>query len=189
MPRGTHPNSLKNLKPWKKGEAPKPPGRGTAGATLREWLNTFAHQELTERDLRALMKGKDVPALKVAAAVLMLRCVEHPDLADFADFIEGRATIAELREAGVDTALVKKAKSRTRTYRTKDGGTVTVTEREIELYDRSGEAFDRICDRAEGKPKHAVDLGGEQGMPLAVRIITPLMPGEEFEEPREPGVT
>jgi hypothetical protein len=74
----------------------------------------------------------------------------------------------ELRAKGINTRMVKKV--RVRAYTDEKGGT-TVT-REVELFDRSGEEFDRIADRTEGKPTQALQVSGE--LPTAVRIITPL---------------
>lgn len=43
MPRGTHPNSLANLRPrpWQPGQSGNPAGRARSGAYISEWLNAL----------------------------------------------------------------------------------------------------------------------------------------------------
>jgi hypothetical protein len=168
-------NKHPNLKPpWKPGESGNPAGRKTAGASVREWMNSFAEAELTPAQLRAISLDESMPATKIAAAQRMLRMIEHPDMADFNPYLGGVLDLEQLKGAGIDTSLIKKAK-----VREFQGETGTTIEREIELRDRSGEEFDRVCDRTEGKPKQAVDVSGSLGMPTAVRLIFDEMDDDE----------
>jgi hypothetical protein len=169
-----HPNSLANLKPFEPGVSGNPKGRKTAGASVREWMNVLGEQDLTVPELRAIAADEKLPALKRAAAERIVRMTERPNLADFADYIDGEVGIKDLAASGIDTAIVKKAKTRKRTYETQAGTSVTEVEREIELHDRSGEEFDRVCDRTEGRPTQAIDVSATN-MPSAVKII--------FDEP------
>jgi hypothetical protein len=151
---------------------PGGPGRKTAGATLQEWANIFAEKNLTELQLRKIWKDKKAPWTKRAAALQILFALSLADLADFSDLLEGTVTVRQLRDAGVDTSMIKKAKSRTTTR--PDGE--TTTEREVELHDRVSDAFDRVCDRTHGRPKQALDV--TTTLPASVEIITPPLPHE-----------
>lgn len=144
----------------KPGEVRNPNGRPPAGLKLKEWLNIFASQSLGEDELRAIAKDKTASWDKRAAACRALRTLENPDLAEFEGYVAGQKTLDELRQAGIDTTAVKKVKERRQVTRCiADGKQLeeTVT-REIELHDRAGEDFDRICDRTDGKPKQSMDV-------------------------------
>jgi hypothetical protein len=155
-----NPKSLDNLvPPWTSETAPRQ-GRVTAGATLREQVNALAQKGLTEAQLRDLSRRKDEPWTRRAAALRILRTLEAGDLADFKDYLDGKADLDELRERGVDTTGVKRAK----VTRTKYG-----EQREIELYDRSGEDFDRVTTQTAGHPVQPQEHRFEQPPTLIVR--------------------
>lgn len=148
---------------FKPGQSGNPAGRPCAGATIKEHINVMAAAELPESELRGIARDARAPWTKRAAANRILRTLETPDLADFQDAVDGVADLQSLRDSGLNTEVVKKMKVKTKTY--KDPTTespVTETEREIELFDRAGEDFDRIIDRTAGKPtqhnKSEVDL-------------------------------
>jgi len=145
MPRGQNERSRKNLKPFKPGQSGNPAGRKTAGATIREHMNAMAEADLTETQLRTIARGKNEPWPRRAAAERILRTLEAGDLADFQTVIAGEKTLAELRDEGVNTELVKKVKP-------VEHGV------EIELFDRAGGDVDRIMDRTEGKPKQTREI-------------------------------
>lgn len=159
----TRARTNQNLIPYKPGESGNPEGRKTAGATLREWFNSLAERGLTEAEVRAIAKDRNAPWPKRSAALRVLRTLEDGDLADMQAFIDGDASLVELREKGVNTAIVKKAKARVRTFTNQDGGTETTIEREIELHDRAGADFDRVSDRTEGKPTQRVEVKDDGG--------------------------
>ena len=163
MPRGTHPNTRKALAEhaFKPGQSGNPAGRPSAGASIRDWLNIMC--EWTAKDLRVIAQDENEPAAKRAAAVRMLLSCEMNDLAAFSPFLEGKKTLAELAEDGVDTSKVKSARVTPGPH----GNSYT-----IELHDRSGSEADRIMDRTEGKPKQAVDIGGGD-TPLQIAISFP----------------
>lgn len=155
---------------WPKGTSGNAKGRPpSAGATLKEWLNSFAHKGLTEAQLRRIARDPKAPMVKRMAADRMVRGV-MPPLADFQKLVSGESTLEELEKDGVDTAVVKKLKERQELG--KEGETVSVT-REIELHNLAGEEFDRIADRTDGKPTQAVDVSGSLGLPATVEFITP----------------
>jgi hypothetical protein len=146
MPRGQHPNSRKNLiPPAKPGEVRNPKGRTTAGASIREYMNAMAEAELTETELRTIARSKVQPWTRRAAAERILRTLETGDVADFLPVVEGKKTLKELRDEGINTEVVKKIKP-------SEHGV------EIELHDRAGADVDRIMDRTDGRPKQTVDV-------------------------------
>jgi hypothetical protein len=158
---------------FKPGQVANPKGRAaSAGTSIREWVNALAARELTELQVRRIARDKKAPLLKRAAAERMLRMVEAGDLADLEPYLDGSKTLAELRKAGINTEVVKKAKA---TRRTDEKG-VEVETRELELHDRAGEEFDRICDRTDGRPTQRMEVEGA-GLPTVVEIITPLTKG------------
>lgn len=111
---------------------------------------------LTERSLRAISKDHRVGSNKRTAAQRLLRMMECGDLADMQGLCDGSQTLAELRESGVNTEVVKKVKTRTRSLM-ENGETVGVeVEREVELHDRSGDEFDRVMDRTKGRPRQEI---------------------------------
>src|SRR5947207_451921 len=115
MARGTNPNSLKNLIPAKPGEIRNPLGRKTAGATVKEWLNTLAEKRVTEAQLRSIARNRKAEWARRTAAERMLRTLEAGDMADFQAFLHGEKSLDELKEAGVNTEVLKKIKVKTRT--------------------------------------------------------------------------
>jgi hypothetical protein len=136
---------------------------------MREWINSLAAAELTEAQLRRVARDKKAPALKRAAAERLIRLVEAGDMADFEPYLAGEKSLEDLRRSGINTEVVKKAKARS--YSNKDGG--LVVEREVELHDRAGVDFDRVCDQTDGKPTQRVEMGGI-AVPTVIEIITPL---------------
>jgi hypothetical protein len=158
--------ALANLKPFPPGRSGNPAGRTTAGAVVKEWLNAFAETKATERELRAIARDPSVEWAKRTAAERMIRTLEAGDLADFQPYLAGEKSLEELRAAGVNTELVKKAKVKVRTH---DDGT-TETEREVELFDRAGVDFDRVLDRTEGKPRQVMEIESAGVAPTVVMM-------------------
>ncbi len=63
------------MPPWKAGQSGNPHGSRNAGATIQDWLNRLATQELTITDLQAI----DKPPAKVIAAQRLIAGMEHPE--------------------------------------------------------------------------------------------------------------
>lgn len=126
----------------------------------------MGEQGLPESELRRIANDPVADWTRRAAAIRIIRTLEAPDLADYEPVLDGSMALPELRTTGVNTAAVKKLKTRTRTD--KDGG--TEIEREIELYDRSGDDFDRVMDQTKGRPQQSIDVttGGE---PITVKVL------------------
>ncbi|HEX8323332.1 MAG TPA: DUF5681 domain-containing protein [Tepidisphaeraceae bacterium] len=149
---------------FKPGQSGNPSGRPkNAGQSLRECINDFVAQQLTEDALRRIARGKDESIVRRAAAERLLRTVEYPDMADFEEVLAGRETLREARERGLNTGLVRKAKRRTIKTQIvggeKDGSELeTEFEVEVELHDRSGTDFDRVSDRTDGRPTQALRI-------------------------------
>lgn len=153
--KGTNPNSLANLKPAKPGEVRNPQGRKTAGASIREWVNSFAEADLTLAQLRKIAKSPKEGWTRRAAAERIIRTMEAGDLADFAGFLKGENNLEDLRAMGINTEVVKKLKQKTRKVPVAGGekdDVEEIIEREIELHDRSGEDFDRVINHTDGNP-------------------------------------
>jgi hypothetical protein len=149
---GQHPNSLANLKPIQPGEARNPNGRKSAGATIREWVNSFAEADLNIDQLRKIAKDPKEGWTRRAAAERIIRTMESGDLADFEDVIQGRTGLKDLRQSGIITEVVKKLRQKSRRVPVGDGETEEIIEREIELHDRAGADFDRVVEQTDGTP-------------------------------------
>lgn len=157
---------------WQPGQSGNPEGRPRAGATIKEWINVFAEQNLTAAAVRKIARGAEEPLPRRMAAERMLRTVETGDIADFAGLLRGENNLEDLRGMGINTEVVKKFKQKTRVIEGKDGKKVEeVVDREIELHDRAGDDFDRIMDRTDGKPKQTIDLK---------QTSTDIMPDEQL---------
>lgn len=166
-----HPNSLANLNPpVKPGEILNPNGKRTAGASVKEHWNTLARHNLCERELRVIAEDLSQPWARRIAAQRMLRAMESPDLADFDDELKA------LRDSGINTKVVKKLKTKTKTY-TQNNEPVTETDREVELFDRSGADVDRIVHNTDGAPAQSMKVDGF--IPIGViEFVTPRMRGQ-----------
>ena len=153
------PQSLANLRPAVKGEARNPAGRKTLGAFLSECLNQLAMDtDIREIELRKIAKNKLAEKNMRAAAQYYLMLLERPDIADYESVLDGQKSLAELRADGIDTALVKKMKQKTRSIPNPEGGETTEVEREIELHDRSLDAFNVVLNRTDGRPHETQEV-------------------------------
>lgn len=145
------------------GQSGNPEGRRSVGASIKEWMNSLGElndgEGLTRDELRAIIKNPKTGSNKLGAAIALLHLGESGDMADYEGLLDGRDTVAELREDGIDTTLIKKIKRKQRTVK-KGDLTEQFVEREIELHDRSGDAIDRVMDRTEGKPNQAIKFDG-----------------------------
>ncbi len=159
-----HPNSLANLIPYEPGESGNPDGRKTAGAYIKECINAFYAQDLSLDDIRKIARDPKAGCRSRTAAERVLRAMEAGDLADFAGLLRGENNLEDLRAMGVNTEVIKKCKQKTRKIVGQDGAVEELVEREVELHDRAGEDFDRVCDRTEGKPKQSVTHDGDIGL-------------------------
>lgn len=127
---------------------------------------------MTETELRKIARDPAEKWSKRSAAERMIRTLEAGNIADFAPYLDGDKTIGDLQQAGVNVEVVKRAKTREKVYTDRDGTIEKTYEREIELHDRAGADFDRICDRTDGKPSQSVEV--EVKTPVTVNIVTPL---------------
>jgi hypothetical protein len=143
---------------FKPGQSGNPKGRVTAGATVREWWNVLAEQGLTPRQLQRIIADPDSPFPKIEAAIQILQSIELGDVTDMEDLLDGKVTLRQLRESGVNTRIIKKIKVKRRTLYNEDGPEGEEVEREVELHNRAGDALDRIMDRTDGRPKQQVDV-------------------------------
>lgn len=154
---------------WKPGQSGNPGGRPSAGSTIREHINDLATSALDEPSIRAIAKDIKAPWPKRAAANRILRTMEAGDLADFAGLLSGENKLEDLRAMGINTEVVKKFKQKTRVVPSGNNKIEEVIEREIELFDRAGDDFDRIIDRTAGKPTQAVEVSGPDKGPIETK--------------------
>lgn len=139
---------------FKPGNVANPKGRAaSAGTSMREWINAFVAGELTEAQVRKIARDKTAPIAKRAAAERLLRTVESGDLAELEGWLNGRVTLSAIKDAGINTEVIKKA--RVRTHRDGEGGETVV--RDVELHDRAGAEFDRIINHTAGKPTEHIE--------------------------------
>lgn len=137
-----------------------------------EWLNVFAEQELGRAALKVIASDEAASFTKRASAQRAIRLLETGDIADFAGLLRGENNLEDLRGMGINTEVVKRFKQKTRVIEGKDGKKVEeVVDREIELYDRAGDDFDRICDRTHGRPKQSIEVK---------QTSTDIMPDEQL---------
>ena len=155
---------------FKPGQSGCPGGCRPAGAYVREWYNALAHKGLTEPELRRIAVDTKAPWTKRSAAQQILRTMGVGEVADFEPWLNGEERLQELRNRGIATDNIKKAKIK----KTPTANGVII-EREIELHDRAGGALDRIADRTEGKPTQAVQVTGD-GVPTLINIIVAQLP-------------
>jgi hypothetical protein len=166
QPNGKRPGKGGIIPPaplWVKGQSGNPRGRPAAGATIRERVNIIIESGTNEAELRAMARNKSLLVEDRMAAERILRTLEAPDIADFQPWLEGKCDLVELRERGVNTEAVKKAKVKVRVVPVGDGATEQHIEREIELYDRAGEDFDRIINHTDGQATKKVEVSGAAG--------------------------
>lgn len=152
------PNGKGMINRFVKGESGNPSGRKSLGASVVEWVNSLSHRGYDERKLRRIAKNRYANCNMRLAAKRLLRMMEDPDMADFEDLLDGQKSLKELRGDGIDTRVVKKCKTKTRHIQQGDGDPIVEVEREIELHDRSGEEFDRILDRTDGKANQTIQV-------------------------------
>lgn len=166
-------------KPFQPGQSGNPKGRASAGTTLREHINAFSVSDLTETQLRKIARDPDVGWTRRTAAVRVLRSMEDPDLADFQAVVRGETSIEDMRKAGVNTSVIKKLKP-------------TEFGLEIELHDRSGDDFDRISDRTDGRPIARVEVKNDNTLKTAadgVSAAASLLADVQKKLGIEPGTT
>lgn len=152
------------------------PGRPAAGATIKEWLNVFAADDLDEASLREIARDRKSGWTKRAAANRAIKTMENPDLSDFAGLLRGENRLEDLRAMGINTDVVKKFKQKTRRVPTGEGATEEVIDREIELYDRSGVDFERVVNHTDGSPIQTVKADVHSDAPtdkaeLAMEVV------------------
>src|SRR5687767_14535299 len=118
---------------YQPGQSGNPAGRPpNAGLTLKEWVNQFAAQELTERQIRKIARDPDASWTKRAAAERILRTIEQGSLADMEPWLDGAASLKDLEGKGLNVEVVKKAKVTRKVIGTTKGGEeVAIVSREI----------------------------------------------------------
>ena len=89
--RGTHPNSLANLRPpWKPGDVPNPKGRPTAGAVVKEHWNALAG--LSQVEIEQIAADPHQSIARRAAANRWLAALDKaPDLEQIIGHTDGKA--------------------------------------------------------------------------------------------------
>lgn len=164
LKRGTKPVVQSHggvLYPAQKGN-PGGPGRPpNAGRSIKEKMNDYVSQGLTREQLAKIRDSRLAKVADVAAAVRLLRMMEDPDIAEYANLIDGSADLMTLRERGIDTRSIRKFKQRSRQVAVGDGNFETVIDREIELYDRSLADAKLVIEQTDGAPVGTVNVNAE----------------------------
>lgn len=144
---------------WQKGKSGNPAGRPkNIGTTLKEYLNLLGDQVESEADLRRIARDPSEHWPKRAAAERALRMLEAGDIADFDAFLRGHEELEDLQKRGVNTEVIKKLRQTSRKVPTgKKDEVEEIIQREIELHDRAGADFDRVCDRTDGRPRQVIE--------------------------------
>ena len=146
---------------FKPDQSGNPKGRPNAGAMVRDFYNSMADKTLEE--VQRIAHAPNVRMAKRRAALDWLRANNPPDMADYTLVLQGRETLTEAHERGVDTTGVK---------------AVSVTPGEhgtamrLTLHDRGDTALDRILDRTIGKPRQAVEVQQTQAVGVQIRMVT-----------------
>jgi hypothetical protein len=155
---------------WQPGQSGNPAGRKTAGALVKEEINSMALAGLTEQQIKFEARDPKNTWQRRMAAEQMLVGLEHGDIADFAGLLRGENTIEDLKGMGINTEVIKKLKQKSRKVPVGEGQIEEVIDREIELHDRRGAEFDRVCDRTDGKPNQPVEV--VNGVPVMQELAT-----------------
>ncbi len=140
-----NPASIANLIPFKPGESGNPLGRRTAGAYVREQVNSLANKDLSESQLRTIANDKSLGWTMRAAAQRILATLERGDMADFEPVLKGKVSLKRLRRRGINTELVKR-------MAVNDKGIT------IELHDRSRDDFITVIEQTDGKPAGRLEV-------------------------------
>jgi hypothetical protein len=157
-------------KPVSLGKRKKSTGPGeSAGAIFRRYVDILCQMGLTREQLQKVATDPLTPQPIQVAAIFHLQSAEYPDLATFEPYLNGTKSLAQLREEGVSTSAVKKAKAKTVAD---DNGNPVVT-REIELFDRNREAADLIIRHTAGELPREINHNINQPMVQVVRIELP----------------
>lgn len=143
---------------FKPGHSGNPKGKPAGGPEINGRINELICGKATEVDLRQIVFDKKEPIARRMAAVTLLKAIEYGDLADFEDVRNGKKTLRDLKTEGMSTDIVKKLKTKTREINREGQSPIIETEVEIELHDRSGENFDRIMDRTDGKAVQPIEV-------------------------------
>jgi hypothetical protein len=109
-----------------------------AGLSLREEVNRLMAADPTEAELRSLATATATGVRRRAAAIELLALLEIPDIADFQPLLEGKKTFVELRDAGINTRLIKR-------FKKGEHGP------ELELHDRASSRFVQVVEQTDGQ--------------------------------------
>jgi hypothetical protein len=145
----TNPDSHRNLQPsFKPGTSGNRSGRPpNAGRTIREKINEYAADGLTERQLRRIHTDETAPAVDRAAARECLAMIGRTCMADFEPFLLGHKTLEQLAAEGIDTSVVE---------------SVTIapgqfgTRRSIKLRHDAREATKMVIEQTDGTPTKTI---------------------------------
>ena len=110
----------------------------------------IAHENLTKPHIQRALAAITHDEVYTTKRLLELMGAQalDTDMADFEPFLAGEKTLAQLREDGVPTDLVKAVRISRRTSGTKAGKQIVMETRSLELYDAQAAARDLLKMRA-----------------------------------------
>ena len=172
MPRGSNPKSRANLKRFGRDKPPVINVR--VGASVKNWMNTLNTANTSTADLLKISRDPKAQPSKACAANRLLNFRERPTLTDFALYVAGEVSLADLEAAGVDTSVLKRVK--VRTFTGEDGR--ERVEREIELFDRALKESEFVVPESDGQPTSHTDVTSD-GKPLLGLMGIPALGGKK----------
>lgn len=142
-----------------------------AGNTIKECINSLSAKGLTRSELATIARSNVRPSTEVIAAGRLLEAMERPDLADFTELVSGEKTLRQVRDDGIDTAVLKKVKETSRYVPSGDGEYDREVTREVEAHDRSRAASVALLEQTDGKPSQTIDITGPPAIFLTVNVL------------------
>lgn len=153
--------------------------RPPIGSSVREWMNSM--QGFSTAKLLKVARAPGRGAAKAIAAARLLRAREYPDIADYDAITEEGLTPAQARAKGINTAPIKRVKTKTRTIERDGAPPIVEIEREIELRDTGLPESEFVTHETAGTPTKTLQIQGGENL-LPPQIVIEMIGGEDEDE-------